>query len=112
MTEMVETIGNKTKEEEINKKRQKIEVINQKKLVCGTEVRAGPVTKVRATTPKMKVDQGTKAKKDGRGTSAIKEGRKKKEVSEKVAARSSGRNNYMVSEEVQEALTRGGGEGA
>jgi hypothetical protein len=54
MTEMVETIGNKTKEEEINKKRQKIEVINQKKLGCGTEVRAGPVTKVRATTPKKK----------------------------------------------------------
>ena len=66
---MVETIGNKTKEEEINKKRQKIEVINQKKLDYGTEVRAGPVTKVRATTPKKKVDQGTKAKKDGRGTS-------------------------------------------
>jgi hypothetical protein len=109
MTEMVETISNKTKEEEINKKRQKIEEINQKKLDCGTEVKKGPVTKVRATTPKKKVDQGTKAKKDGRGTSAIKEGRKNKEVSEKVAARSSGRNNNMVSEEVQEALTRGGG---
>jgi hypothetical protein len=90
---------------------------NQRKLNSGTKLGKG--TKVMAASPTMKVDQPTTAKKDGRVTSADKEGRQNQEVSlslkgrptgwEKDAARSSLRNTSVVSEEVMEALTRGGG---